>query len=423
MSKETVESVLDNLFKEHYGKNKFLFQKYQELYDLPTVVSYCEVSSKLFDYCLRKKYFVLLLIYDETGKIFLNRVMSDILEWGLPGCSVKNDETINDSLNRLAKSIYPGLLLDNVETITLIQNIYQFNKQECIHFGLGFIARARLKNNEKIDYKKLVGDFVQINDNEFSYINRKASKKMVEEFEKRYKEIIKKTNECFGEDEIVTNENCLKRYKIHNRYMKKYILTNKRKKKKEFKSIIKEKIYGAKSIIDISCGDDSFIFDLSRELECNLVVGNDISWSQVETLNKKYNEVIFTNHNGVFLPFKKNYFDVSYCSNTLHHMQNKETLINLLYSAFEVSKKLIIVEIENPKVTGGFPYLLNKYWYIGFLKDVGGAYLTQEQFKILINEVFYNKADIKISNFKNIMGNYMIAEIIKKEGVNNGKKN
>ena len=48
MSKETVESVLDNLFKEHYGKNKFLFQKYQELYDLPTVVSYCEVSLKLY---------------------------------------------------------------------------------------------------------------------------------------------------------------------------------------------------------------------------------------------------------------------------------------------------------------------------------------------------------------------------------------
>lgn len=98
MKKDSVELVLDSLFKEHYGKNKFLFQKYQELYDLPIVISECDVSKKLFDYCMRKKYFVLLLIYDENGKVFLNRVMSDILEWGLPGGSIKNDETINDAL-------------------------------------------------------------------------------------------------------------------------------------------------------------------------------------------------------------------------------------------------------------------------------------------------------------------------------------
>lgn len=296
-----------------------------------------------------------------------------------------------------------------------MQNVYKNKEAECIHYGLGFIARLRPLSNTKIDYKKLEGDFVQINGQELSYINRKASKKMIEVFTKRYSQIMNKTNECLQENEIITNEMCHKRYQFHNKYIKKYILTAKRKKKKEFHSMIKERIYGSKSIIDISCGDDNFIFELSRDLECDLVVGNDISWSQVELLNKRFNEVIFTNHNAVTLPFKHSYFDVAYCSNTLHHMQNKETLINLLNSAFEVSKKLIIVEIENPSITGGFPHLLNKYWYMGFLKDVGGAYLSQEQFEILLNETFSNRATIKISNFKNIMGTYMIAEITKRK--------
>ena len=90
------------------------------------------------------------------------------------------------------------------------------------------------------------------------------------------------------------------------------------------------------------------------------MVVNDISWSQIESLNNKYQEVIFTNHNAVSLPLIDKAFDVAYCSNTLHHMPNKKTLINLLKSMEKVAKKLIIVEIENPVIIGGFAQKLNK---------------------------------------------------------------
>ena len=196
--------------------------------------------------------------------------------------------------------------------------------------------------------------------------------------------------------------------------MKRFILTDKRKKQLQFKEMIKNMIGAPTSIIDVSCGEDKFIFDLSRELNIPLTVGNDISWSQVEMLNKEFEEVIFTNHNAASLPFKNRSFDVAYCSNTLHHMPNKKALINLLNRLFEVSNKIVVVEIEDPKITGGFPKWLNKNWYMGYLKDVGGAYLSEQQFKVIINELFENKAEIKFNNFKNIMGNYMIVEINRK---------
>ena len=116
--------------------------------------------------------------------------------------------------------------------------------------------------------------------------------------------------------------------------------------------------------------------------------------------------------------FKENSFDVSYISNTLHHMPNKETLINTFESMFKVSKKIVVVEIENPKLTGGLARWLNKNYFMGFLKDVGGAYLSGEDFQMIINNIFSNRAEIDFSKFENIMGRYYIAVIKKMEDKN-----
>ena len=65
---------------------------------------------------------------------------------------------------------------------------------------------------------------------------------------------------------------------------------------------------------------------------------------------------------------------------------------------------------------------LNKKWYIGYLKEVGGAYLSESQFKIIINDTFKSHFKIEYKTFKNIMGTYLIAEITRKGGRKNGKK-
>ena len=406
---KNVDLVFDNVFKEYYGKNKLLFNNYKKIYNLPTVTSECNVSKKLYQYCLRKKYFILLLIYDDEGKIYFDRNMSDILCWGLPGGSVKDTETINHALNRITQNINRNIIIGYVEPVTLIENVFNYCEDKFVHYGMDFIARIR--NKYVIDNKKLIGDFIEITDEEFSYINRLASKKVVEIFKDRFDDIMRKTGNCFQDVEVSTNEEYKNRYKFHNDFMKKFILTEKRKKKAEFTELIKNNIKDANSIIDVSCGEDKFIFDLSRDLGINLVVGNDISWSQIELLNNNYQEVIFTNHNAASLPFMEKVFDVAYCSNTLHHMPNKKTLISLLNSMERIAKKIVIVEIENPSIVGGFPKILNKYWYMKFLKDVGGAYLSEQQFQLIINNNFSKKYNIEFQKFENIMGKYMIAII------------
>lgn len=332
-----IELILDNIFKEKYGKNKLVFKNYQEIYNLPSVCIESNVSKRLFDYCLRKKYFVLLLLYDDEGKIYLNRQVADSLFWGLPGGSIKDNETINQALDRIAKKICPNIKIGNVEPVTQIENQFTYAHQTIRHYGLGFMARIR--NKEKIDTESLTGNFIDINKEEISFIRSSSSKKIIDVFQSRYKELNKKTKYCFQETEIETNEQYQKRYKFHNNFVKRFLLTDKRKKKENLKKLLIDLFQNPKSIIDVSCGEDKFIFNLSRELGIKQVVGNDISWSQIEFLSDSFPEVIFTNHNAAALPFNTNIFDVSYCSNTLHHMPNKHTLVSLLENMYRISKK------------------------------------------------------------------------------------
>jgi hypothetical protein len=45
-------------------------------------------------------------------------------------------------------------------------------------------------------------------------------------------------------------------------------------------------------------------------------------------------------------------------------MTSRKDMKNLLEGMFDISKKMLIVEIERPQETGWFPYILNKYRYI-----------------------------------------------------------
>mgnify|MGYP000634777515 CR=1 FL=1 len=150
---KSVDLVFDNLFKEYYGKNKLLFENYRKIYNLPTVKSECSVSEKLFQYCLRKKYFVLLLIYDDDGKVYFDRNMSDILCWGLPGGSVKNTETINQTLNRIAQNVNKNIIIGDVEPVTLIENIFNYkgkNAHELVLFYNVYIDSKDYKEKYKV---------------------------------------------------------------------------------------------------------------------------------------------------------------------------------------------------------------------------------------------------------------------------------
>ena len=215
------------------------------------------------------------------------------------------------------------------------------------------------------------------------------------------------------EKEITMSQKYIKRYKFHEKYIKKYILTEKRRKKNEFNELLVSLIPERNSIIDISCGDNSDIFRIAKQKNYKTIVGNDICLNYLKT--QKVKDVIFTNDNIEDNLIKENAYDISIVKNTLHHMNNVVGIKNLLDMLNSISKEIVIVEILNPQETGGLPKFLNTFLYTKFLKDVGRCYLNENQFKNIISNKFKN-SKIEYYKFTNILGEYMIAKIIKKEG-------
>lgn len=211
--------------------------------------------------------------------------------------------------------------------------------------------------------------------------------------------------------EISMGKRYINRYKFHEKILKKYIFTEKKRSKKEFHELLYELLPNKKSIIDVSCGDNSDIFIIAEKKNFNTIVGNDICLNYLN-LNKG-NEIIYTNDNIELNKIKANSYDVSFCKNTLHHLNNLTNINNALNFLNKISEHIIIVEIMDPKEYKGLPKFLNKYLYTNFLKDVGNCYLNEEQFINVINNNFTNHT-IEYRTFKNILGTYKIAKISKK---------
>lgn len=410
------EMTLDKLYNENTGYTKFCFDVYRKIYNLDTVKHEEQVSKELFDYCQNRTYFVLLLLYNDRGQVFLQRNMQDKLYWELVGRGIRPEETIFETIQSLAYSINKSVSISDVEPIVFVQNIFKYKNKVHIHEGLAFAARVR--NSFVIEGDSTVkGAFVESTKDEIDRINRPANKKAVEYFFNRYLRIQTLGNIDFQNEEIDTNEKYKGRYLIHENFVKKYILTKKRKRKEELNKILETAIGSAKSILDISCGDDNYILELSRKYpdRFDYIVGNDISWSQVESISSKREKndtLIFSNHNAVFCPFAENSFDVVLCKNTLHHMPNRNYLSQLLRKMIEVGKKVVIVEIEDPEQTGGLPRFIHRNWYVRFLHDVGDAYLNERDFKTLV-ESAYEDYNVEYTVFNNIQGRYHIAVVEK----------
>ena len=234
----------------------------------------------------------------------------------------------------------------------------------------------------------------------------------------KYKKLIKFHRDSFEKTlsslnikkEILMSQKYIKRYKFHENFIKKYILTEKKRKTLQFKKLLFNMIPNKKSIIDVSCGDNSYMFEIAKVKKYETIVGNDICLNYFDNENG----VIYTNDNVIDNNVKRKSYDVSYCKNTLHHMNNFNSIKKALSYLDKISNEIIIIEIVDPKQTGGLSKFLNKYLYTKFLKDVGTCYLTDEQFKNLINSNFTNHF-IEYSQFKNILGVYSIAKIKRRD--------
>ena len=65
---------------------------------------------------------------------------------------------------------------------------------------------------------------------------------------------------------------------INNDFVKKYILTSKRKKKDILIELMSDKVRGCSKLLDVSCGDNSLLFSLNYD-ENLLMILVGVKWS------------------------------------------------------------------------------------------------------------------------------------------------
>jgi ubiquinone/menaquinone biosynthesis C-methylase UbiE len=113
------------------------------------------------------------------------------------------------------------------------------------------------------------------------------------------------------------------------------------------------------AFLDIACGDNELVLGVAQTDEFSLVVGNDVSWSQIQLLAQRPENAalrdhaaltLFTNHDARHLPFADTRFSVGFAKNVLHHMDGLPSVRALVDELIRVSKVAIVVEVMDPAV-------------------------------------------------------------------------
>ena len=214
------------------------------------------------------------------------------------------------------------------------------------------------------------------------------------------------------------------RHKFHKKFISKifYTLSSKKIKHRIIEQLAKWNLRpkGKYKIIDVSCGYDELLIDLSSHFKNSVIIGNDLVWQSLLPIARKQStkNIIHTNYNILSPEFCKNQdYDLIICKNTLHHIsyQEQKDLIRKLISA---GKRILIIEIENPLRNNLLSYLWN-FYYKHFLKDNGTNFLNRKFFMNLITKSLNSSIRCRFSSIDTVKGTYMMAAIEKIRGAVN----
>lgn len=380
---ETVSLTLDALFHENIWHNEALLWKYEKLYNLPRLQYIQHTCAQTISYTQKKNWFIILVLYTSEGKIYAT--YDGTTRW-LPWGSIRRDENIQDSIARISKHTHNWIEIRDVQPMSFIDNT--FIHKDTAHTLHGIVFTARVQNSILLEDTQHWGLF-PLSPDFIEGVQKYGNKDILTYFQANIlPRVIQSSSQDTQDKEIDTNAKMQYRYKFHRDRWKPILRLLWINNNKNIKKRIIGECKNAKTILDVSCGDDNIIHLLWRDKE-KLVVANDISRSQVQLLNTSSSNIICTNHNASHLPFKDKVFDVVLCKNTLHHMPHRTHLLSMLYSMKRIAKKIILVEIENPDNTWWIAKLLHKHRYRGFLNDVWGAYFNNSQFLNLIDYIFW----------------------------------
>lgn len=400
---DRLKDILDTHFCDERKQLRRLISRYGELYNLPILEDTFSCEDESFQTMPDGIGFVVVAAFDTQDRILI-RDASNQSAYSTPGPHLLGTtvETLTSFCLEEAASELVSEHIDvevlELQPLAIVTNHFRCkNGQIKTHEGIAFAAfigdaPSDVKNG--VFLESAPGNLIFQNGGIF-----KEAKKYIcdRPFETPTEEAISGSRNIF-----VSN--------FHH-YVVKNLLHSTSSGK--IRRRIKSHISRCNSYLDASCGDDSFILEISSEYDPTLIVANDISWSAMDRLRKKsithnYN-VIFTNHNLCDLPFKT-IFDVVVWKNTLHHISSSHQLIEALDTLKRLSKKLIIVDIEEPSRTRRGKML--NFYYENIYGDAGDfhRFFTRSTFKNLVEAAFAGR-QIVFENIPTIKGTYMLAAI------------
>jgi len=346
----------------------------------------------LHHYSRKSVNFIVAAIFNENYQFLILRNPNKQSGWELPGGSVAPGENLEDALFRIVKR-ETGLETDETEPIAVIENHFVNGNREIVHRGLAWLVRARGKLRDSeislafVDnFKSVSKGLMYANERILELAQQKLSRKQL----------------LTAHDEIDVNLDRRLNYLVHELTVAPLLRAF---SSDRIKKLMKIYVGSAKTVLDVSCGDDKFIFEVCRSVE--LCVANDISRSVTSTLRRDRNlpkNIIFTNHDATNLPFSQK-FDLVICKNTLHHMHNYKELVRLIDSLKRVGKRVLIVEVEDPTRSTRRAKFWNAY-YRKFLGDRGGLFMTEGEFRDVTTRNFQNWK-LQFNKVETIKGAYL----------------
>ena len=404
-----------------------LFNAYRKLYDVPLVTSeYTLQDSAALEYCRNRSHFVVIMPYSSDGRVLLERTFAgDTITWSLLGGSLLPNarETFIEAASRHARLAMPSIELADIEPVAFMNNRFLFGGSEAEHHGVAFIGRVRNSHPaaELATTPRTRAQFVQFDEVRMNFSLDHNERVAAE----AYGRIAGKPNIVpFHDIEISENIAWASRYRFHDRFVKPALrLAGKRGFENTLEELDQQtwRLIGQpNSFVDVACGENSLCQEVYNTTNVELVVGNDVSWSQIELMQGRADTphtrangasrsesdrlLLYTNHDATNLPFPDDIFDVAICKNVLHHMPNRESVVALIQETCRISKRALIIEVMNPAFESRWGRIRHRY-YLDFLHDSAVHFYSSSEFE----EVTASTNRIERFDIRTVRGVYQFA--------------
>lgn len=377
------------------------------LQDIYEMKRFCFTDDRIdefqLQYCKRMHGFLLLLPYSldlPEPSIFLTWSFSEQrFAWDAAGSGLGQSYTeIRTSLEAIFQRFLPKVDMLTATPIASIENIFRHNGEIVHHIGLAYACAAANIARIQDDNPDLRGLFLPIREIPRLYLASSWNREVILYGCQR----ILKLNEGSRtvEREIKEQSRYRRRYAFHRGLVKPILrgsdtilafLADRIPREWVRQTVLNSIPDDTEEFLDVSAGDHRASLEFRHKAK--IVVLNDLVWDTLKTLVEAPSdinaELIFVNEDVLRAPFLPKAFDVVFCRNTLHHFSSVGELNQLLHSLKRwARRRVIIVEVMDPRESWAFVDWLRDVYYRRFLGDVGEALMKSSQIAGILKETF-----------------------------------